>query len=640
MKTKLVYVVVSSEHDIYLEQAYISMYSAKYYMPDVHIALITDTLSKETFIGNRKEELRYVDELVCVDLDARYNAQQRSRILKTSVRKYIEGDFLFVDSDTIIVKPLNEIDDCPYNIAACWDSHSSFEENPYRKMCLEHGKLLGWPIENETEYFNSGIIYVKDNEFCHKFYDLWNNNWLEGFKNRVSMDQPAFAKTNYMTNHSIKRLDDIWNCELKHGIRFLKDAKIVHYLCTNIIKNDKAPFILNDRDTLLYVKETAQINEDIKNTIMDPFSGLANCTHLSAGKEIYIFRTRLYSILKELYFNKHKQFIFIENKIVQTVGLLKRIKGGVNLYDYTIIIPHRNIPRLLQRCLDSIPRRTDLQVIVVDDCSDEEVIGCLRNMSLEYPHVTFIYSETSGGGGRARNEGLKLAKGNYILFADADDFFNHCMDDVLEEYKSTNYDLVYFNANSLDTDTYVTTFRGGHLNKMISLYEKNQGKAILQLKYLFGEPWCKMVKREIIERNGISFSETNIHNDTKYSYLVGHYSSDIHVDKRAIYCVTDRTDSVSKCISLDRLFTRTFIFAEATMFYRNNEISLYGLFVFNPLHHFMCTGDWENCNKCYRIMKTCGMSDPLILKGYSTFLLRRMLRIPLRLLRKASKIIK
>jgi glycosyltransferase involved in cell wall biosynthesis len=42
--------------------------------------------------------------------------------------------------------------------------------------------------------------------------------------------------------------------------------------------------------------------------------------------------------------------------------------------NYTIIIPHKNIPHLLQRCLDSIPRRNDLQIIVVDDNSDEDIV--------------------------------------------------------------------------------------------------------------------------------------------------------------------------------------------------------------------------------------------------------------------------
>ena len=54
MRTKLLYVLVSSKDDIYLEQAYVSMYSAKFYMPDCHIVLLTDNISNETFTGLRK----------------------------------------------------------------------------------------------------------------------------------------------------------------------------------------------------------------------------------------------------------------------------------------------------------------------------------------------------------------------------------------------------------------------------------------------------------------------------------------------------------------------------------------------------------------------------------------------------------
>jgi glycosyltransferase involved in cell wall biosynthesis len=41
------------------------------------------------------------------------------------------------------------------------------------------------------------------------------------------------------------------------------------------------------------------------------------------------------------------------------------------MYNYSFIIPHKNCPDLLQRCVDSIPDRDDVQVIVVDDNSDE-----------------------------------------------------------------------------------------------------------------------------------------------------------------------------------------------------------------------------------------------------------------------------
>lgn len=48
MKTKVAYVVVSSPNDIYLEQAYVSMFSLKHHMPDAYIVLLTDRLTSES----------------------------------------------------------------------------------------------------------------------------------------------------------------------------------------------------------------------------------------------------------------------------------------------------------------------------------------------------------------------------------------------------------------------------------------------------------------------------------------------------------------------------------------------------------------------------------------------------------------
>ena len=300
MQTKIVYVLVSSDKDIYLEQAFVSMCSLRYYMPEAHITLLTDKITAETFVGVRKKEVGLVDELVVVDLDGdKLNAQQRSRQLKTSVRNRVEGDYLFVDCDTIIVKRLDEIDNVSSSIAACRDTHSSFAKNPYREMCLRHGHLLEWPIDDEEDYFNSGIIYVKDIRETHEFYRRWNENLNLGYSKRVFMDQPSFAKTNYEMGHILQHLPDIWNCELKHGVRYLKDAKIVHYLCTNPSKHqDKQFFLLNEKDVLLEVKRTGEINDSIKQIIKDPFCGLSEVSHCFAGEDIYFFHSEGYKYLR------------------------------------------------------------------------------------------------------------------------------------------------------------------------------------------------------------------------------------------------------------------------------------------------------------------------------------------------------
>lgn len=300
MKTKIVYVLVSSDNDIYLEQAFVSMCSLKRQMPNAYIVLLTDTITEKSFIGKRKEEVKYVDEIVAVELDGnKLNAQQRSRQLKTSIRNRIDGDFLFVDCDTIITHPLEEIDKMDIMIGACRDTHSDFSDNPYRDMCIEHGRLLGWPIEDEKDYFNSGVIYVKDTQETHEFYQRWNENLNQGYSRNVFMDQPSFAKTNYEMGHIIKHLPDVWNCELKHGIKYLKDAKIVHYLCTNPSQHqNKQLFLLNEKDMLMEIKRTGTLSNEIIDVMDDPFKGLAETTHCFAGEDIYFFRTPSYNYLR------------------------------------------------------------------------------------------------------------------------------------------------------------------------------------------------------------------------------------------------------------------------------------------------------------------------------------------------------
>ena len=86
------------------------------------------------------------------------------------------------------------------------------------------------------------------------------------------------------------------------------------------------------------------------------------------------------------------------------------------MINYTVIIPHYNIPDLLRRCLKSIPCREDVQVVVVDDRSSDENLIILKEMERGFSNVQFVYLEKNQGGGNARNVGLQYAIGTYVFF--------------------------------------------------------------------------------------------------------------------------------------------------------------------------------------------------------------------------------
>ena len=325
-KLQLVYVLVSSEKDIYLEQAYVSMYSAKYHMPDVTVILVVDELTNASFVGKRKEEVKYADNIVVVKIPGDLTAQKRSRVLKTSVREHVKGDFLFIDTDTIISKPLYDIMETDADIAACHDTHCPvFKENPFYEMNVNLGKKLEWPIEKEEHFINTGVIFVRDSKLAHKFYNMWNETLMEGWKKGVTMDQPSFAKTNFLLGHVVKYLGDIWNCELKYGIKWLKDAKIVHYLCTNKSKNEyRQFFIMNYQCILLQIKATGEIPNDVVETVKDPFYGIAPVSHCFAGEDIYFFMTPLYNFIRGEY---GKKSFVVMTKIL---SIYQRVRGKLS----------------------------------------------------------------------------------------------------------------------------------------------------------------------------------------------------------------------------------------------------------------------------------------------------------------------
>ena len=71
--------------------------------------------------------------------------------------------------------------------------------------------------------------------------------------------------------------------------------------------------------------------------------------------------------------------------------------------NYSIIIPHRNVPNLLSRLLNSIPTRNDLEVIIVDDKSDPAIVDFDKFPGLNRTCTKCILLNERKGAGYARS---------------------------------------------------------------------------------------------------------------------------------------------------------------------------------------------------------------------------------------------
>ena len=160
--------------------------------------------------------------------------------------------------------------------------------------------------------------------------------------------------------------------------------------------------------------------------------------------------------------------------------------------NYTFIIPHKNIPDLLQRCLNSIPRREDIQIIVVDDNSDPEKVDFEHFPGVGEPCVEVYFTKEGKGAGYARNVGLKHIKGRWLLFADADDYFLPNLLLVLDKHLLDVVDIIYFEVESRFSNTNERANRNEFFNSLLSNIDINNKYSIGQLKYKHVVPWGKL----------------------------------------------------------------------------------------------------------------------------------------------------
>lgn len=229
------------------------------------------------------------------------------------------------------------------------------------------------------------------------------------------------------------------------------------------------------------------------------------------------------------------------------------------MFDLSIIIPHYNSINSLKKLLLSIPKKENVQVIVVDDKSEQKIS---MNEEERFNHVLFLSNDTERkGAGTCRNIGLDYATGNWILFADADDFFIDGFYDIIKRYFESNNDVVFFKPTSIQIDTGQKSDRHIKYEKLIDNYLAEQSsESKTRLKYRFFVPWSKLIRNRFIQENNILFDEVIASNDIMFSTKIGYHLKKFQVIDKVIYCVTRGPGTLTTNISIEVYDARVSVF--------------------------------------------------------------------------------
>lgn len=165
----------------------------------------------------------------------------------------------------------------------------------------------------------------------------------------------------------------------------------------------------------------------------------------------------------------------------------------------SIIIPVYNAEKYLEKCIESVFDNIEnsFEVILINDGSKDNSLKIIKELMQKYNNIELIDNYNSGVS-YSRNLGIKKAKGDYIMFVDADDELEKKWFDKVNNYMSENYDIVYFSKYNLKPNK-------NDLLKYIVGYNKEN--------ICIAGPYSKLFRREFIKKNKILFNEKIINGE-------------------------------------------------------------------------------------------------------------------------------
>lgn len=212
----------------------------------------------------------------------------------------------------------------------------------------------------------------------------------------------------------------------------------------------------------------------------------------------------------------------------------------------SIIIPMYNAKEYIARCLESVINQSfsDIEIIIVNDGSTDESLEICRKYA-KIDERIIILNKDNNGVSVARNQGMNVATGEYVMFVDSDDWIDENMcQDLYKRISECHADICFCNnikeygnrSEYIDFGCLKDVINLDEIKEVIlSLIEEKDIK-IAHRRETFRGPCAKLYKRSIIIDNNITFKrELAIGEDLVFNLEYLKYCEKIVVEKKFLY---------------------------------------------------------------------------------------------------------
>lgn len=259
----------------------------------------------------------------------------------------------------------------------------------------------------------------------------------------------------------------------------------------------------------------------------------------------------------------------------------KKVKSEISV---SVVVPVYNAEKYLFKCLTSLEKQTfrKIEIICINDGSTDHSEDIINSFVMRDRRF-LLYNQKNRGAGAARNKGLLMARGEYIIFLDADDFFSpeliHEGYTRIREFESEicvigsyQYDEKTGNILPCDYSLQIDNYPDCRPFQ-VSNMEKNPFRCFV------GWAWDKLYLRSFLLNNDLMFQELRTSNDMYFTYMSLFKASKITtLEKRCIYQRRNVAESLS--MTRDKSW-KCFLYALQKM---QNELKAMGLYEDNKIN--------------------------------------------------------
>lgn len=212
----------------------------------------------------------------------------------------------------------------------------------------------------------------------------------------------------------------------------------------------------------------------------------------------------------------------------------------------SIIVPIYKVEKYLERCIESLTNQTykDIEIILVDDGSPDNCPLICDNYAKQDERITVIHKE-SGGLSDARNCGLQLAKGEYVLFIDSDDYIElDSCEKFVKVIKKNKVDIVVANAKRIDADKVIPMVQKRIKDNVI--YTGNEYLKLQVMNKCFYVVVCtSLYKRSFLIDNSLFFRIGILYEDEEWTPKVFLEAKSVIYMNYIFYNYEVRPDSIT-----------------------------------------------------------------------------------------------